>query len=208
MAAKNILSLILPPASIGKRILASVCDLTLIFFLSVFIIGKLWIPIYHADVVIQFKLLLLNYSEQLYAGKFLEFFNEINSNKAILDMFINIDHILFFTTWIYYALNGMFLQGGSLGKQIFNLRVLKITTLKLPSYGESVLRSGMLTFFLFMAWPFCMVLNLCFVCLNKMHRGFHDWFCQTYVVSCEVLEQIKEKIISSANADKSELDVS
>lgn len=207
MAEKNILNLILPPASIGKRILASVCDLTLIFFLSVFIIGKLWIPIYHADVVIQFKLLLLNYAEQLQSGKFLEFFNEVNSNKAILDMFISIDHILFFTTWIYYALNGIILQGGSLGKQIFNLRVLKVTTLKLPTYGESILRSGILTFFLFTAWPFGMVLNLCFVCLNKMHRGFHDWFCQTYVVSYEVLEQIKEKIISSANEDKSELDM-
>ena len=76
MSSKALLNLILPPAPVGKRILATLCDLILIFFLSVFVIGKLWIPVYHADVVIQFKLLLLEYSEQLHAGQFVEFFNQ------------------------------------------------------------------------------------------------------------------------------------
>ncbi len=205
-SSKALLNLILPPAPVGKRILATLCDLILIFFLSLFVVGKLWLPVYHADVVIQFKLLLLEYTKQLQAGQFLEFFNQINTNKAIVDMFVSVDRILFFIAWAYYSLNGIFLQGGSLGKQIFNLRVLKLSTLKFPNYGESILRSGILTFFLFSAWPFGMCLNLCFICLNSMHRGFHDWFCQTYVVSYEVLEQIKEKMLSAANQNESNLD--
>ena len=206
MSSKTLLNLILPAAPVGKRILATLCDLVLVFFLSVFVVGKLWLPIYHADVVIQFKLLLIEYTEQLHAGQFLEIFNQLNNNKAIIDMFVSVDRLLFFIVWAYYSLNGIFLQGGSLGKQIFNLRVLKLSTLKFPNYGESILRSGILTFFLFSAWPFCMCLNLCFICLNGMHRGFHDWFCQTYVVSYEVLEQIKEKMLLSAGQKESNLD--
>ena len=202
MSSKTLLNLILPPAPVGKRILATLCDLTLVFFLSIFIIGKLWIPIYHADVIIQFKWLLIEYSEQLRTGQFLEFFNQINANKAMVDMFMSIDRILFCIAWFYYSLNGIFLQGGSLGKQIFNLRVLKLSTLKFPQYGECILRSGILTFFLFSVWPFGMCFNLCFICLNKMHRGFHDWFCQTYVVSYEILEQIKEKMLSASNPNE------
>ena len=71
MSSKALLNLILPPAPVGKRILATFCDLILIFFLSLFVIGKLWIPIYHADVIVQFKLLLLEYAEQLQSGQFL-----------------------------------------------------------------------------------------------------------------------------------------
>lgn len=206
MSSKALLNLILPPAPVGKRILATLCDLTLIFFLSVFVVGKLWVPIYYADVVVQFKWLLLEYSKQLQAGQFLDFINQINANQAILDMFVTIDRILFFIAWSYYSLNGIFLHGGSLGKQIFNLRVLKLSTLKYPTCCECIFRSGILTFFLFTAWPFGMCLNLCFICLNGMHRGFHDWFCQTYVVSYEVLEQIKEKMLSAANKDETDLD--
>ena len=39
----------LPPANMGKRVFASVLDLLLVFFLSLFIVGKLWLPVHHAD---------------------------------------------------------------------------------------------------------------------------------------------------------------
>lgn len=196
MSATNlaVLRLMLPPANMGKRVAAVFLDLVLVFFLSLFIIGKLWIPVHHADVIVQFKILLESFAEQLQAGQFIEFFNELNTHKPILDMFIEIDRLLFLVTWGYYILSALFLQGNTLGKQVFNLRTLKLSTLKPPSLWDSTLRAGILTFFLFTAWPFFMVFNLCFICINKLHRGIHDWFCQTYVVSYSVIETITDQV--------------
>ena len=184
----------LPPVNVGRRILAALLDLTLIFFLSLFIIGKLWLPIHWAEVFVQFKILLENYTQQLQVGQFSEFLKQVNENKSILEMFISVDRLLFFITWGYYVLNAFFLQGNTLGKQVLNLKVLKITTLKPPSWGECILRSGILTFFMFTAWPFLMVFNLCFTGISTLHRGIHDWFCQTYVVNCDIIEDVVTKI--------------
>ena len=178
----------------GKRVASTCLDLILVFFLSLFIIGKLWIPIYHADVIVQFKILLESYAGQLQAGQFIEFMNELNRHKPIIEMFASIDRLLFLITWGYYSLNALFLQGNTLGKQVFNLRTLKLSTLKPPSLWDSILRSGILTFFLFTAWPFFMVFNLCFICINKLHRGIHDWFCQTYVVCYNVIDSITDQV--------------
>lgn len=190
----TVLRLMLPPANMGKRVGATFLDLTLVFFLSLFVIGKLWIPVYYADVIVQFKILLESYAEPLKAGQFVEFFNALNTYKPILDMFASIDRLLFLITWGYYALNALFLHGNTLGKQVFNLRTLKLSTLKPPSLWDSVLRSGILTFFLFTAWPFFMVFNLCFICVNKLHRGIHDWFCQTHVVCYNVIDTITDQV--------------
>lgn len=193
----TVLRLVLPPANMGKRIGATFLDLTLVFFLSLFIIGKLWIPVYYADVIVQFKILLESYAETLKAGQFVEFFNALNTHKPIIDMFASIDRLLFLITWGYYTLNALFLQGNTLGKQVFNLRTLKLSNLKPPTLWDSILRSGILTFFLFTAWPFFMVFNLCFICINKLHRGIHDWFCQTYVVCYNVIDTITDQVRQS-----------
>lgn len=190
----KILQIMLPPANMGKRVFASVLDLLLVFFLSLFIIGKLWLPVHYADVIIQFKILMETYAQQLQAGQFSEFLNQINANKSILEMFVSVDRLLFLVTWGYFAVSALMLRGGSLGKQIFNLKVLKITTLKAPTVSDCILRSGILTFFLFCAWPFFMIFSFCFIAIHPLHRGIQDWFCQTYVVSCDIMDDIAEKV--------------
>lgn len=184
----------LPPSNLGKRVFASVLDLLLVFFLGLFIVGKLWLPVHHADVIIQFKILLETYAQQLQAGQFSEFLDQINANKPILEMLVSVDRLLFFVTWGYFAINALILHGSSIGKQVFNLRVLKITTLKTPTVGDCILRSGILTFCLFGIWPFFMICNLCFMAIHPLHRGIHDWLCQTYVVSCDIMDDIAEKV--------------
>ncbi|MGX8716855.1 MAG: RDD family protein [bacterium] len=190
----KVLQMMLPPANMGKRVFAVFLDLLLVFFLSLFVVGKLWLPVHHADVIVQFKILLETYAQQLQAGQFTEFLNQINNNKPILEMFVSVDRVLFLVTWGYFAMSGLLLHGSSLGKQIFNLKVLKITTLKAPTVSDCILRSGILTFFLFSAWPFFMIFNLCFMAIHPLHRGIHDWFCQTYAVNCDLLDEVAEKI--------------
>ena len=173
----------LPSANMGKRVFATILDLLLVFFLSLFVVGKFWLPVHHADVIVQFKILLETYAQQLQTGQFTEFLNQINANKPILEMFVSVDRVLFLVTWCYFGISGLFLHGATLGKQIFNLKVLKITTLKTPTASDCILRSGILTFFLFSAWPFFMIFNLCFMAIHPLHRGVHDWFCQTYATA-------------------------
>lgn len=195
----NVLQLMLPPAQMHHRLLSVVLDLVLVFFLSLLIIGKFWIPMHCSDGVIQFRILLDSYMPRLSSGEFSEFLKRVNENTAVVDMFVSVDRLLFLITWLYFSLSAWCLKGGTLGKQIFNLRVLKITTFKAPRLMDCVLRSGIFAFFLFTAWPFFMCFNLFFMCIHKMHRGVHDWFCQTYVVNYDVLEQIRGKIEEQLN---------
>lgn len=195
----NVLQLMLPPAQMHRRLLSAILDLVLVFFLSLLIIRKFWIPMHCSDGVIQFRMLLDHYMPQLSSGEFSEFLKQVNGNTIIIDMFASIDRLLFLITWFYFSLSAWFLKGGTLGKQIFNLRVLKITTFKAPPLGDSILRSGIFAFFLFKAWPFFMCFNLFFMCINRMSRGIHDWLCQTYVVNYDVLEQIRGKIQEQLN---------
>lgn len=184
----------LPPARMGRRVIAVLLDLILVFFLSLLIIGKILIPLRYAEGFMQFRLLLDAYMPQLTAGQFSELLKQMNEHSIIVDMFASIDRSLFLITWAYFSLSALFLKGSTLGKQILNLRVLKLPDFKIPTLLDSILRAGAFSFFLFTAWPFFMCFNLFWVCINALHRGIHDWFCQTYVVDCDVLGQIKDKI--------------
>lgn len=188
----------------GRRILATCCDLVLVFFLSLFIIGKLWLPNHYAEAIVQFKMLWDGYGAQFAAGQFLPLLSQINENKSILDMFSSVNLWLFFVTWGYYVINAMCFKGGSLGKQIFNLRVLKSMDLKIPSFGDSCLRSCLLTFFLFTAWPFLVCFNVFYMCLNPLHRGIHDKLTHTYVISCHVLDELREQLKQKHTRDEGE----
>ena len=42
----NVLNLMLPPAQMGRRVVAVLLDLILVFFLSLLIIGKILIPLH------------------------------------------------------------------------------------------------------------------------------------------------------------------
>ncbi len=190
----NVLNLMLPPAQMGRRVVAVLLDLILVFFLSLLIIGKILIPLHYAEGFMQFRLLLDAYMTQLASGQFSELLKQMNEQQIIVDMFASIDRSLFLITWAYFSLSALFLKGNTLGKQILNLRVLKLPNFKTPTFLDSTLRAGAFSFFLFTAWPFFMCFNLFCVCINALHRGIHDWFCQTYVVNYDVLEQIKDKI--------------
>ena len=188
----SLITLFLPSAPMGVRLLASLCDLLLITLLAVFIIGKFWLVVYHSEALMQLRLLLEG-SNLLDNNNMSEFMRQIMQNRAIIDMFINVDRVLFLITWAYFAINAMIFNGGSLGKQIFNLRVLKIINLQKTNFCDYILRSGMQTFVIFIQWPFVLMLNLCIMFCSKKHRGIHDIFCQTYVVHFGAIEQLKDQ---------------
>lgn len=185
---------LLPPAPIAQRVLAVLCDFLLLFLLCSFLIGKIWLPLYFTEAFLQFQSILETYTNQLAHGQIIEFFQQLKNNEPVLQMFQSIDRWLFFITWGYYSINAGFFQGGTIGKQIFNLRVLKIHHLRPLSLIDGIVRSGLLTFFLFTAFPILLTFSFFFLCITPLHRGFHDWCCQTYVVNCTLLEQMKGQI--------------
>lgn len=191
---------LLSPAPLAPRMLAMLCDLVLLFFLSAFIISKLWMPLYHAKEMMQFQILFEAYTPQLLQGQSNGLLAELKNNPELLRMFQSLDWVLFWIALGYYAVNGCFFQGGTLGKQIFNLRVLKLPQLKSLSFLENVFRSGTFIFFLVTGFPFLLILDFFWMCLHKQHRGLHDLCCQTYVVHCTLLEQIQGQIGEAVRA--------
>jgi uncharacterized RDD family membrane protein YckC len=189
-----ILSLLLPPAKIGYRTLALLSDFALIALLALFFVWKLWVPIFHTEALVQLRLMIDAHMPQLQEGNLSVFLQQVTTNEALAAMFIQIDRLLFLITWAYYAINAFLLQGGSLGKQMFNLRVLKLSTLRPPNFWDCALRSGVQTLLIFTLWPFLMCFNFCFLCLHPLRRGLHDWFCQTYVVHFGTMEHLREKL--------------
>lgn len=195
---------LLPTATMSQRLLAILSDLTLVFLLALFIIGKLWMPRYYADALFQFRILWETYASQLNAGQFSEFLKQVSNNANIMNMFASVDHLLLIITWSYFTVNALIFRGGSLGKQIFNLRVLKVTDGLPLSPMDCFLRSGILTLLLLSFWPFLMCFNLCFMCVDVMHRGIHDRICKTYVLNFRALEQLKMKLDASKKEDPSD----
>ena len=209
-SVNKIQSTFLPPAPITQRMLAMLCDLILLFLLNVFIVGKLWLPLYHAEAMMQFQTLLETYSLQLLQGHVGGFFAELKNSPELLHMFQSLDWLLFWLAWGYYAVNGCFFRGGTLGKQIFNLRVLKLPQLKPLSFFDNIWRSGTFIFFLLTGFPFLAALDFFWACVHRQHRGLHDLCCQTYVVNCTLLEQIQgqigEAVRAVVQAEKAEED--
>lgn len=198
--------ILLPPAPLGLRLLAASCDFILIGLFCLFTIGKLWIPMYASDAMLEFSWLLDTYVPDLLQGQWEPLIGHIKNTPSLLNFFQSIDHLIFINTWIYYALSGCLLQGGTIGKEIFNLRVLSIYNLQPQPIFNRIIRAGLLSFCLLTAWPFLMVITGCFMAINKLHRGFHDQICQTYVVKCSVLEHMKNQIVQAVqqavDADK------
>lgn len=184
----------LPPAPITQRVLAAACDLILLFLLNVFLIGKLWLPLYHAEGMIQFRLLFETHAPQLLQGQASALLAELKTAPEALKMLQSLDWVLLWIAWGFYGINGCFFKGGTLGKRIFNLRVLKLPQLKPLSFFEHFWRSGMVIFFLLTGFPFLAMLDFLWMCFHKQHRSLHDWCSQTYVVNCTLLEQIKGQI--------------
>lgn len=209
-SVNKIQSTFLPPAPITQRMLAMLCDLILLFLLNVFIVGKLWLPLYHTEAMAQFQILIETYSLQLLQGHVGGFFAELKNSPELLHMFQSLDWVLFWLAWGYYAVNGCFFRGGTLGKQIFNLRVLKVPQLKPLSFFDNIWRSGTFIFFLLTGFPFLAALDFFWVCVHRQHRGLHDLCCQTYVVNCTLLEQIQgqigEAVRAVVQAEKAEED--
>ena len=185
---------LLPPAPITQRMLAMLCDLILLFFLSLFVVGKLWIPLYHANTMAQFQILTETYAAQLLQGQVNGFLAELKMYPELLYMLQSLNRILFWIACGYYLINSCFFHGSTLGKQIFNLHVLKLPSLKPLSFLDNVFRSGIFVFFLMTGFPFFAAFDFFWMCIHRQHRSLHDLFCQTHVVNCTPLEQIKGQI--------------
>ena len=186
-----------PPAPIVRRTLAAICDCTLLCL-------PLWtILIYKADVMEPlwqwFKIELS--SGQTGDGSFAEVM-VLNRIQATVQASF---WITILVMWGYYGINGCIFQGGTIGKKIFNLRVLKLPQLKPLSLLDNIFRSGVFTFFLMIKIPLLLPLDFLWMCFHKQHRSLHDLCCRTYVISCKIAEQGGETVCPGVPSNTKEL---
>ncbi len=84
--------------------------------------------------------------------------------------------------WLYFAANEIILNGASLGKRIFSIRVANEITLEPPSIFDSILRSGLKTLSLLAWFPIFILANFCLIFFTKKGQAGHDFLSRTIVI--------------------------
>jgi hypothetical protein len=165
-------------ASLWQRSVAFSLDFSLICFLSLTVLGKWVLPQQYAQewAKLQGVLYVANYSNQ----QFTELFKTLQ-NADFQKMVADLGFYLFLSFWAYFALSEIITKGGSLGKKIFRLTVVKINGLEPPSILDSIFRSSLKAFAIFSFLPIC-ALNFLLAFFTKYRQAGHDFIARTVVV--------------------------
>ena len=99
---------------------------------------------------------------------------------ALKHMLLFVQGFLFVGLWLYYALSEAFMEGGSLGKKIFNLSVVRLQTGEHASRGLCLARSFFKTAFLGILSPLMWV-GFLMALFTKNKQTLHDWLFKTTV---------------------------
>ena len=166
-------------ASRLQRIIAFGLDVILIALLSGTILVKFIQPHYFPEAFRQmhFEILALSNSEALNIEAITNL--TLKPQYQTMTEFTSIFTFLMF--WAYFFLSEYFMNGSSLGKCVFRLRTIDITTLETPSTLLCFLRAGTKTLSLLVLFPFLLVNYLIFF-FTKNNRAVHDLLNSTIVI--------------------------
>ncbi|MEI7603286.1 MAG: RDD family protein, partial [Opitutae bacterium] len=105
--------------------------------------------------------------------------------EAVAIALTQMGEICFLVTWLGLALQEIFLAGQTLGKRMFNLKVVDFYTQESPSVLSCLLRSAWKAAFINLFNPFTSILgiiNFHVPLFRKDRRAWHDMFTRSYVI--------------------------
>lgn len=172
----------MPAARLPIRSLAFGLDFFLLTAVSLVVIWKFIMPIYHPGTYYEFTQwieALLNW-----------FQNDSQSSTASapqmsdalaegLRFAQDIQLIIF---WAYFAIGEVFFSGSSLGKKICRLRSINTITLDAPPFITGIVRAGLKTLAIFMLFPISIVITASVLFFNKRGQMGHDILSRTAVI--------------------------
>ncbi len=117
---------------------------------------------------------------------FYEQFISLNENiKAIQKLSIELISYIMVTTIIYHTIFTA-LYGGSIGKIICKIKVIRVDTLDKPNYIQSFYRS----FIRVISGNLVLYIPLLFAFIDTFKRAFHDIAIQTIVIDTSIPQDI------------------
>jgi hypothetical protein len=105
--------------------------------------------------------------------------------EAVALTLTQVGEICFLVMWLGLALQEIFFAGQTLGKRIFNLRVVDFYTQEAPNVLSCLLRSAWKAAFINLFNPFTSILgiiNFHVPLFRKDRRAWHDMFTRSYVI--------------------------
>lgn len=175
---------IIPVAPLHWRLLAAVMDGVLLFFFVLFLLTKVLLPMQYPAAYTEFREIFVSHVDETRLAQEEKRerppLPDISDNVQITEMVSYGMQVAALCALVYFVACERFLQGGSLGKSMFRLRVISLRTGRRPSIWESFLRNLIKICALVMP---LLWINYLVALANKMHRAGHDLLSQTIVVS-------------------------
>lgn len=178
----------MPTARLGIRALAFLMDVVLLTALASFIIWKVAMPQEHPGAFAEFY---------TWTQDFAQWFREGGSHSAIAqpqwsdeltDALAYARDLQLLIFWLYFAIGEAFFGGSSLGKRACRLRSISTVTMGTPPIMAGVVRGGLKTLTLFLAFPIALLATLGTLFFNKRRQMGHDLLSRTAVIDEKYLK--------------------
>lgn len=148
-----------------------------------FILLKVILPDQHGAGLTQFDEWMQQLIAMNEAGQKPELNNMPEPGEEMIAMFQFIQQFLMAGFWAYFFISEIFMKGASLGKKVFNLRIININTARPVGLLDSSLRAIIKSLFFFIALLFPpILLNYFMPLFNSNRRAGHDYICKTLVI--------------------------
>lgn len=166
-----------------KRIIAFLLDVVLVTLIALVITFQFWLPNNYPESWSTFmdKVETLQSSEESLQGM------ELTAQEQ--DMFIYGEMVILLVFWFYFFGSELLFKGSSLGKKVFQLRVVSWQRQETLNFWESMIRAFAKTVTLLVLFPFLQVSYLLAFFTRKRQAG-HDYICRSCVIEDFSLENI------------------
>ncbi|MFQ3224804.1 MAG: putative RDD family membrane protein YckC [Lentimonas sp.] len=172
----------MPTARLGIRALAFLMDFVLLTALATFIIWKIAMPQEHPGAFAEFnewtQELVVWFSEDgMQTGA-----DQPQWSDNLIEALTYARDLQLLIFWLYFAIGEAFFAGSSLGKRACRLRSISTVTMGTPPIMAGVVRGGLKTLTLFLAFPIALLATLGTLFFNKRRQMGHDLLSRTAVI--------------------------
>lgn len=164
-------------APVRVRFVAFCMDMLLAFLLIMLLLTQWLLPTYFAPETQELYELFSHYQIMDSASSL----SQEQISEGLKEVVIFIQAAFFMGVWFYFALSEILMDGGSLGKKIFNLNVIDLKTGDIPRKRVLWLRSFVKTVLLGVLSPI-MWTSFLVTLFTKRKQGVHDMIFKTTVV--------------------------
>ena len=185
-----------PPAGFGWRTLACLADIIPLIILGLFLSGHVAnteelaarerAGAFYNNIKNQYVKVIQHPSVQE-QNKLMQMAEHPDEKdlEAVAITLTQMGEICFLVMWLGLALQEIFVGGQTIGKRIFNLKVVDFYTQEAPGVLSCLLRSAWKAAFINLFNPFTSILgiiNFHVPLFRKDRRAWHDMFTRSYVI--------------------------